>query len=58
MLTGIHLCPDLQHIFETHARIYKFALQQHDNIGIVFVYLLSLCRFRRTLCIPLLDVGL
>lgn len=48
-----YLRPNLEHVFERHARGSQLALEQHDDIGIVFLNLL-----RRARSILRLDVGL
>ncbi len=37
-----HLCPDLQHILECHASVRELALQQHDDVMVVLLQLLTL----------------
>lgn len=52
-----HLCPYLQYILECHARVGQLALEEHYDVVVVLVKLLS---FRRLgpLRIALLDVRL
>lgn len=37
-----YLGPNLQHVFERHARVRKLVLQQHDHIVIMLLDLLLL----------------
>lgn len=41
---GAYLCPHLQHILEGHARVGQFALEEHHDVVVVLLELLS---FRR-----------
>ena len=53
-----YLSAHFQHILKGHAGAGQFALQEHDNIAIVLVYLFAFERFRGCLCIALFDIGL
>lgn len=53
-----HLGPNLEHIFERHARICKLILQKHDHIVIVLLYLLLLGGLGAALRFTLLDICL
>jgi len=53
-----HLGPNLEHIFERHARICKLILQKYDHIVIVLLYLLLLGGLGTALRFTLLDICL
>jgi hypothetical protein len=53
-----YLGPNLEHVFERHARICKLILQKHDHIVIVLLYLLLLGGLGAALRSTLLDICL
>jgi len=53
-----YLGPNFQHVFERHARVCKFILQQHDHIVVVLLDLLLLSRFGTALGFTLLNICL
>jgi hypothetical protein len=55
---GAYLGPNLKYILESHTCICQFTLQEHNNVVIVFMYLLSLNCLCSTLLTTGFDVGL
>jgi hypothetical protein len=53
-----YLGPNLQHVFERHARVCKLILQQHDYIIVVLLDLLLLSRLGTALGFTLLKICL
>lgn len=35
--TVTHLCPDLEHVLESHTRLRQFVLQQHDDVVVMLI---------------------
>lgn len=57
-MVAAYLGPNLQHVFERHARVCELILQQHDHIVVVLLYLLLLSRFCTALDFTLLNICL
>ena len=56
--SATHLCSNLQDVFERHTDVRQLALQQHDDIVLVLLYLLGFMGFSPALRVSLLHVGL
>ena len=53
-----YLGPNLEHVFERHARVCKLILQEHDHIVVVLLDLLLLSRLGAALRFVLFDIRL